>query len=231
MTNRLIKINTLTDYHLYDFLNCPQTFWRKHLLKKQGDSLHWWDLVDMTVNQAVREFFSLPTSSRSTLSILRSIERHWDKKVHLFRSRDHYFHVLGSMTTHLIRYLMAEKNVLSPLYTAKKMSVKVPEWDLNLTMTIPLAIWEGSSFTIKKFVTEENLEATRSWTLFTIFFCLHAFNAVPSKLEIINILSGTHSVKYPNSIDLINAKNYVYLLQETISDPAIYFHDALRLKH
>lgn len=232
MTDHLIKIHTITDYHLNDFITCPQTFWRKHLLKQQQvDRLHWRDLVDSTVNQAVRDFFSLPPSSRSALSILRSIERHWNKKVDLFYTREHYFDVLGSMTSHLIQLLLLDRNVVSPLYTIEKMSVRIPEWDLSLTMTIPLAIWDGTSFTIKKFVTEENPEFTRSWTLFTLFFCSHAFNAIPSTLEITNILSGVRSVAFPKLDDLKDAKNYIHLLQETIRDPSVYFQTTPRLMH
>ncbi len=223
MSNRLIKINNLTDYHLNDFLDCPSSFWQKHLLKKEKDVYDWRDLVEYTVNQTVRDFFALPPSSRSVCCVLHSIHRHWNKKIDLFHSREHYFHVLGLMTSNLIQYLRNIKHMDTPFYTNQKLSVSIPEWDLSLTLTIPLALLEEKSLIIKKIMVTNNPEFTRAWTLFTIFFCHHAFNIIPEKIEFFNILTGAvELIQHPNTMDLERAKNYIGFLMETIKDPNVY---------
>ena len=212
MDDRYIRIQNLTDYHMNDFLTCPLTFWRKHIEKKSKEQVSDQDLFDHAVKGVVRDYFSLPVEARSA-----------DKIHHLIWNRRNKDQVLAPLTNHLSPSLLNDRDQ-QPLFLYEKMSVSVPEWEIQLTMTVPLAFWTGDSFTIKKFVLHENPEFTRSWSFFCIFFCRQAFGRIPTKLELISLSTGSSTTMVPTEADIFHSKDYLELLKESMKDPSMYFN-------
>lgn len=221
MNDRFIQIQNLTDYHLSDFLTCPQTFWKKHILKKENEQSYRQDLVEHTMKETLVTFFSLPVMFRTEDALLRS----FGHLINKFPGD----HELEKLMHHLSHALLKERDVACPLMTYEKLTISVPEWDLQLTMTVPLALGTGESFVIKKFVMDDNSYFIRSWTYFCIFFCQHAFQQIPAKLEVIHLLSGTSTITVPTHLDILKSKDYMELVKESMKDPSMYFSHLSRL--
>ncbi|WP_077623557.1 hypothetical protein [Sediminibacillus massiliensis] len=70
---------------------------------------NWQTAVRHFINGVVQEYSKLPQDARSTLNILKMIDKHW-KKVNprLFDSEKHYYLVLAKSTDLLLQSLTKE---------------------------------------------------------------------------------------------------------------------------
>jgi len=221
MNDLSIRIQNLTDYHLNDFLTCPRTFWKKHIMKKEQERFDREDFIELTISQTLLNFFSLPPAARSDSTILGS----FGNLIKKYPGDYDIEIIMNQLTVHLLK----DRDHACPLITYEKMSISVLEWDLHLSMTIPLAFGTGDSFIIKKFVMHENPEFIRSWAYFCIFFCQHAFHQIPAKLEMINLFTGSTTVIVPTDEDILKSKDYMELLKESMKDPSMYFNHLSKL--
>lgn len=218
----VVSIKTIADYHLEEFMRCSHQFYYRHLLGHAPLYQTWRHTVQQTVGQVIRDYYQSPEHSRSPIRILELLQRYWVKKVDLYHSREHYFHVLGSVTNHLISFLSRERKANPPLFMYEKFKTSVEELEIDLSMTLQVAEWTEESFILKKYVIDVEEDFYETYKHMATLFSYKAFQKLPERIEIMNLLSGQEYVFYPVSDDITEAVGYFHLTKDLLQNTDDY---------
>ncbi len=184
-----VHIKTLSNDHIEQFIRCPYKFYQQQLLLKKT-SIDWKQLVQVTVHQIIKTYYSKPVEYRSTLYVLQLIEKYWRLKPNMFSSPIHYYDALAKVSDYLLRFLGEKAQVELPLFVFEKYSVYVEEIQSNLSLTIDFAAWTEKSYTVTKIILDDHEEVKNAMKDFIIVFSKQAFKKVPEQIRFYSLLTG-----------------------------------------
>ena len=217
-----VAVKTLTDYHLEAFLKCPYKFYYQFIQGKRKDENKWREIVQLSVNKVVHEFYKMPLKQRNTLTALKLIQHNWNMiPLQLFEDKAHYYTILAGVTDHLLKSL-TENVSSSPLFLYEKFNIFVEEINIDISLTFEVGEWEKDAFSIKKFLVEADESLVKLFTYLTILFSHKAFSMLPEKIELVSLLDGRNYVFYPTEADIPKALAYLDFLKEHIQKPQDY---------
>jgi len=203
-------------------MRCPYQFYEKQILGKKSTHFNWEEMVQYAVNQVVKDYYKLPTKSRSAYKVLELIERYWIKNVELFDSKIHYYLVLAKVTDHLLQNLMGAKDANLPILLYEKLRINIDELEIDLAMTFQVVEWSQESFVVKKFLVEEDENIFLSFKHMAILFCNHAFQTLPERIEVVSLISGNTYRYYPDSADVRSAVDFFQLTRNIMRESKNY---------
>ena len=218
----LICVKTLTDSHLEEFMRCPYKFYHQKILKIHS-GLNWRQVVQLSVNKIVKEYFQTPVSHRSSHQILVLIDKYWRPiTVDLFDSKAHYYSVLAKVSDHLLQFLIKEKNHEPPLFLNEKLNVFVDELDMNLSVSFQVAEWSKNSFVVKKYLLESTPSFLQAFRNMIVVFSKKAFNKLPEKIEAYSLMNNKVIEFFPQEADVEKAMFDLKLTKIVFTDRKSY---------
>ncbi|MED1865085.1 hypothetical protein P4V41_16585 [Fictibacillus nanhaiensis] len=218
-----IAVKTITDYHLESFLRCPYKFYYRHILPAKSSNVLWRQIVQGTINKIVQSYYQLPENLHTELSVLRLIQRYWDKlNVKNFESKFQYYLVLAKVTDHLLKYLTSEKSTYPRVFLYEKQKTFIKELETELSLTIDVAGWHEGSFTVTKYLLETDSEMSKMYNYLITVFAEKAFGKLPQKIEIINLMNGKKYSYTPSQEDVKEGLMYLDFMMDRLQQPNKY---------
>jgi hypothetical protein len=165
------------------FLNSPYSFY--------GETISYWrDAVQNTINDIVRAFFRIPSSSRNYFETLKIISDYWSKLDRkLFESEQQFIVTSAKVTDHLLTLLMSEKNMKEPTFNM--------EMYLLASDTKNLDPYHDNGFIFEKILLEVDEDLLTTYWNIAKLYCSNEFEESPKQIEIIDLLNGKRYVHYP----------------------------------
>lgn len=218
-----VAVKTLTDYHLEAFLKCPYKFYYQFILGKRKEERKWRQIVQLSVNKIVHDFYKMPLKERHTLTALKLIQHYWNRiPLQLFEDKTHYYTVLAKVTDRLLNTLTNIDENSSPLFLYEKFHTFVEEMNIDISITFEVGEWGKNTFSIKKFLVEADDSLVKLYTYLTILFTRKAFGMLPEKIEVVSLVDGGNYVFHPCEADIPEAMSYLDFLKEHIQKPEDY---------
>lgn len=222
LNDHLISVKTMSDSHLEQFIRCPYRFYQQELLN-QHKHVNWRQAVQFSINNIVKEYFQTPIKNRSITQILKLIDKHWQPiRITMFETKVHYYSVLAKVSDHLIQFLTKEQNHQMPLFLYEKMNVYLDELDMNLCISFEVAEWTENSFTVKKYLLEDDVSFLQAFRNMVIMFSKTAFGKLPEKIEIYSLMNGKSIDYFPQEDDVAKALVDLKLMKNILSDRKSY---------
>lgn len=216
--DHIISINTLTDYHLEQFMHCPYKFYQDHIIKNANHKVGWKQLAQLMVNKIVKEFYQLPMLKRNSYSILKLIHQYSGSiKISMFDSKVQYYSAIAAISDHLIKFLLENKELIKPLFLHENHCVELNELDIKLSMNFEVAEWSGDTFVIKKYVIDDNPEHLQVLKSFITVFSLKAFSLIPEKVEVYSLIKGKKTELNLSSYNYSRALTDISMMKNVMS--------------
>jgi hypothetical protein len=215
-----ISIKLLADRHLENLHRCPHQFYLRQVKKQQ--TYTWKQVVQHAVHQVIARYYRLPKAARSTTSILQLLNTHWRKDVRLFDSKGHYYEVLAIVTNHLVQTLLTDREAEAPVILFETMRTYSFELETEIGITFHVVQWTDSSFSIKRYVLEEEMDSFESYKHMAVLFCEQGLGRLPERVEILSLLSGRAKVWHPSYEDIRHALEYMKEAKRILADPENY---------
>jgi len=213
-----VHIKTLSNDHIEQFIRCPYKFYQQQLLLKKT-SIDWKQLVQVTVHQIIKTYYSKPVEYRSNLYVLQLIEKYWRLKPNMFSSPVHYYDVLAKVSDYLLRFLGKKAHVELPLFVFEKYSVYVEEIQSNLSLTIDFAAWTEKSYTVTKFILDDHEEVKNAMKDFIIVFSKQAFKKVPEQIRFYSLLTGETTTYHIAPDDYQKSILQLHIVKSVLMEP------------
>jgi hypothetical protein len=231
MKEQYILLQTLSNTHLEEFTRCPYKFYQQ-FLKKQPYGWTWRQLVQMNVNQIVKNFYQIPVGQRTAFAVLQLIERYW-KNIHVsyFKSIKDYYFVLAQVSDHLLKFLLEdEQKCEPPIFLYEKFHAYIEELKVNLSLHFEFGHWDEDRYIVKKFMIDDHYEIIEAFVNMTIVFTKHAFQKLPYKVNIYSLLSGRQSEFYIDESMYPQALNHLKTLKQAMEIPESFQRKIVNLE-
>lgn len=151
------------------------------------------------------------------------IDWHWKNiRVTVFDTKVHYYTVLAKTTDHLLQYLSMKKNEDQPLFLFEKLTSYIDELETHLSLTIELAEWSTRSFTIKKYLVDADEELIDLYNQLMVVFTYEAFEKLPERIEIVNLMKGRVYTYSPSISDVSKGIEYFKYMKNQLLVPDGY---------
>ncbi|WLR49934.1 hypothetical protein LC040_11590 [Bacillus tianshenii] len=213
MKEHLIQVKTMSDRAIQSFMRCPCEFYHNEFAKRKS-SLNWKQVVQAAVNQVVKHYYETPVNQRTSLTVLKLIDRNWDKiEVSLFHSKAHYYEILAVVSDHLLQSLGKHSSAEQPLMLQEKHHVYLNELDAHLALHFEVAEWSENSFRVRKFLVDENVGFVQLFKQMVIVFSQNAFNRLPECIEVDSLLNGNSYTFYPQACDYDKALEDIKMIK------------------
>jgi hypothetical protein len=216
-----VSVKTLTDYHLESFLRCPYKFYYRHILTANSNELYWRQYVQATINKIVQSYYSLPFKAQTQFGALKLINQYWNElNIELFDSKVEYYLVLAKVTDHLLKFL--KQNQSSKIFLYEKQTAFIQELETELSLTIDIGEWSKNSFIIRKYLLETDQEMAKLYNYLITVFSHQAFERLPERIEIINLMTGEQYSYTPAKKDVNEGLLYLKSMKDLLKHPYGY---------
>jgi hypothetical protein len=222
-TNHSISINILTDHHLESFIRCPNIFKRQYILSKNNSKDHWRQMVGLTVNKIIGDYYRLPINDKNNYYILKLIDQHW-KHLHpnFFDNQIHYYTIAAKITDYLPKFLNSEQCSKQPLFLYERLQTFLEEIDIKLSVRFDVGEWSQSSFTVKKYLLTADENMVQLYKYLLTIFSKKTFGVLPDQIKLFSLLDGEVHLLYPNEQDIAKGLMYLHYLKNSMENPDQY---------
>jgi hypothetical protein len=150
----------------------------------------WKHAVEAAIKKVIMRYYKAPPSSRSASLLLKFVHQSWNKiDKSLFDSVLHYYTVLAKTVDHLLCFLHSTpERHCRPFLLFKRIEVR----SKKLVLDIDVGYMENGSYTIKKFVLEDDEQFQKAYTQLALIVCKEVFRQLPQKIEFYSLLNGKH---------------------------------------
>ncbi|MCM3439939.1 hypothetical protein ACUIJN_22330 [Metabacillus halosaccharovorans] len=212
--NKHIVEKLVMQDHLESFIKCPYQVYYFQLLHEKERM--WRQNIQAVINSIVHTYYELRLEDQTKLSALKLINQYWHQvRFDIFRSGEEYYMVLAKITDHLLQFL-STKSKQPPLFLYENLYIKGLESQASIT--IELAEWSATSFSVKKFLLEADQQLMERYSQLVSVFSYETLGILPEKIEIVSLLDGRITAFYPIEQDIPKGVQYLEFIKQLINE-------------
>lgn len=210
----------IEDYKLEELLRCPYRFYQK--AERPEQDVEWRQLVQYVMGHVINDYYTLPPVSRTTRKVAQLVDQRWTNRAYKFDSKDHFYQVKRKVMSNLCHILGGEYKDLFPMMLFEQWETYIPELDLKLSLIFQAVFSRAdnasSSYTVQKFILDNDETVITMLFHMINVFCKHTFAELPEKIEVFSILDGQCHTFYPSLTTTDQSIDYMRLLRDFVPE-------------
>ncbi|WP_338554220.1 hypothetical protein [Paenibacillus sp. KS-LC4] len=214
-------VKLIEDYKLEELLRCPYRFIKRQTAKKRAGEVNGRQLMQFAVSHIVNDFYELPPHARTANVVKRLAERWWTPRVAKFDNAEHYWDAKLQAIVHLTAFLLEEQEA-APIIQFEQHRTFVEPLDMELTQIFQIVAEDpygtNTDYIVQKFVVDEDEDVIVTFQHMTAVFCDSAFGKLPSRIDVLSVMSGQRISYYPSEADIAQSLDYMRLVQTMLPE-------------
>lgn len=210
------------DYKLEELLRCPDRFASSKKGRKRESDVNWRQMVQYAASHSVNDFYGLPEGARTQATIEASVEHWWTNRNYKFHSDEHFLQMKQTVKEQLTVFLLGGSCPSMPIIFYEQLTAYVDELDLEISQIFHLVSvdQEGAAddYIVQKLAVDVDEDSLDLLFHMTSVFCMSAFEKLPTRIEVLSLLSGKRIVYVPDEESLERSYDYMYLIKSLLPE-------------
>lgn len=210
------------DYKLEELLRCPQKFAKSKSGRKKKGDVNWQQLVQFAASHSVNDFYKHPKEARSKAAIHASVDHWWTNRNYKFHSNEHFLQMKQAIKEQLTNFLLGGSCPDMPIIFYEQMTAYIEELDLEISQIFHLVSVDpagaADDYIVQKLAVAMNADTLQLLFHMTSVFCMSAFEKLPSRIEVLSLLTGKKEVFVPDEQSLEHSYDYMYLVKSLLPE-------------
>ncbi|WP_138754888.1 hypothetical protein [Paenibacillus sinopodophylli] len=226
MMDQIPVVLRVEDYKLEELLRCPEHFAKSKSGRKQKSDVNWRQMVQFAASHCVNDFYGLPEGGRTQDAIEASVEHWWTNRNYKFHSDEHFLQMKQTVKEQLSSFLLGGACPRTPIIFYEQLTAYVEELDLELSQIFHLVAADpdggADDYIVQKLAVDVDEDALGLLFHMTSVFCMSAFEKLPTRIEVLSLLSGKKVVYVPDEESLEGSYDYMYLIKSLLPEADVF---------
>jgi hypothetical protein len=154
------------------------------------------------------------------------VERRWTNRNYKFHSNEHFLQIKQAVITNLCTFLVDEPCSSTPIILFEQLTAYVDGLDMELSQIFHMvsADAEGAAddYIVQKFAVDTDADSLDLLFHMTSVFCANAFEKLPTRIEVLSLLSGKRFSFKPDEASLERSYDFMYLVKSLLPEAEMF---------